>query len=174
MPTPQTALVYPGGCLIEGTNLSEGRGTTRPFEIVGAPFIDGVRLARELEATGLPGFRARPLQFLPTFQKHAGVACGGVQLHVTDARAFRPVATYIALTALAHHQAPDAFRFRTERYEFVDDIPAFDLLTGDAEARERIARGDAPIDVAEAIATLRKDESEVWERARDAALSVSL
>ena len=174
MPTPETALVYPGGCLIEGTNLSEGRGTTRPFEIVGAPFIDGVRLARELRHTRLPGFIARPLHFLPTFQKHANTGCGGVQIHVTDARAFRPVATYLALVGLAHHQAPEAFRFRTERYEFVDDIPAFDLLTGDAEARERIARGDPPIEVAESIATLREGESQVWERARDAALSVSL
>jgi uncharacterized protein YbbC (DUF1343 family) len=174
MPTIETALVYPGGCLVEGTNLSEGRGTTRPFEIVGAPFVDGTRLARELRHTRLPGFLARPLHFLPTFQKHANVPCGGVQIHVTDARAFRPVATYLALVALAHHQAPDAFRFRTERYEFVDDIPAFDLLTGDAEARERIARGDSPLDVAESIATLRQGESEVWERARDSALSVSL
>jgi uncharacterized protein YbbC (DUF1343 family) len=173
MPTPDTALVYPGGCLVEGTNLSEGRGTTRPFEIVGAPFIDGVRLARELRHTHLPGFHARPLHFLPTFQKHANVPCGGVQIHVTDARAFRPVATYLALVGLAHHQAPEHFRFRTERYEFVDDIPAFDLLTGDAEARERIARGDPPGDVAESIATLRQGESEVWERARDAALSVA-
>ena len=174
MPTPDTALVYPGGCLVEGTNLSEGRGTTRPFEIVGAPFIDGVRLARELRHTHLPGFHARPLHCRPTFQKHANVPCGGVQIHVTDARAFRPVATYLALVALAHHQAPDAFRFRTERYEFVDDIPAFDLLTGDAEARERITRGDLPLDIAESIATLRQGESEVWERAREAALSVSL
>jgi uncharacterized protein YbbC (DUF1343 family) len=174
MPTPDTALVYPGGCLVEGTNLSEGRGTTRPFEIVGAPFIDGVRLARELRHTHLPGFDARPLHFLPTFQKHANVPCGGVQIHVTDAHAFRPVATYLALVGLAHHQAPEAFRFRTERYEFVDDIPAFDLLTGDAEARERIERGDLPLDVAESIATLRQGESEVWERARDAALSVSI
>ena len=172
MPTPETALVYPGGCLIEGTNLSEGRGTTRPFEIVGAPFIDGVRLARELRHTHLPGFVARPLHFLPTFQKHAKIPCGGVQIHVTDARTFRPVATYVALVALAHHQAPDEFRFRTERYEFVDDIPAFDLLTGDAEARERIAHGDPALDVAESIATLRQGESEVWERAREAALSV--
>ena len=173
MPTLETALVYPGGCLVEGTNLSEGRGTTRPFEIVGAPFVDGALLARELAATRLPGFVARPLHFLPTFQKHAGAPCGGVQLHVTDARAFRPVATYLALVALAHRQAPERFRFRTERYEFVDDIPAFDLLTGDAEARERIARGDDPLDVATAVATLRDGEADVWDRARDAALSCS-
>ncbi len=174
MPTLDTALVYPGGCLVEGTNLSEGRGTTRPFEIVGAPFVDGVRLARELAATSLPGFVARPLHFLPTFQKHAGKACGGVQIHVTDARAFRPVATYLALVALAHQQAPEQFAFRTERYEFVDDVPAFDLLTGDAEARERISRGDSALDVAGAIATLRRGETDVWDLARDAALDRSL
>ena len=84
MPTYETALVYPGGCLIEGTNLSEGRGTTRPFEIVGAPWIDGAKLADDLQALAMPGVRARPLTFQPTFQKHAGRICGGVQIHVTD------------------------------------------------------------------------------------------
>ncbi len=138
MPTFETALVYPGGCLIEGTNLSEGRGTTRPFEIVGAPFIDGRRLARELAATGLPGFVARPSSFRPTFQKHQGKECGGVQIHVTNAATFRPYATYLALVALSKRQAPQDFRFRTERYEFVDDIPAFDLLTGSSVCREKI------------------------------------
>ena len=174
MPTPDTALVYPGGCLIEGTNLSEGRGTTRPFEIVGAPFIDGVRLARDLASTNLAGFVARPIHFLPTFQKHAGQPCGGVQIHVTNARAFRPVAAYVALVALAHRQSPERFAFRTERYEFVDDIPAFDLLTGDAEARERITHGDPPLDVAEAVSALRAGESDVWSTAQDAALRVSI
>jgi uncharacterized protein YbbC (DUF1343 family) len=154
MPSYETALVYPGGCLVEGTNLSEGRGTTRPFEIVGAPWIDGARLADELHALGLPGFRARPVTFQPTFQKHAGKVCGGVHIHVTAPAAFRPFATYLGLLAAAHRQAPDRFVFRTEMYEFRDDVPAFDLLTGDAEARERILRGDAPRDVAEAIAAV--------------------
>jgi uncharacterized protein YbbC (DUF1343 family) len=152
MPTYETALVYPGGCLIEGTNLSEGRGTTRPFEIVGAPWVDGQRLATELHALSLPGFRARPLTFQPTFHKHARLVCGGVQIHVTDPARFRPLATYLALVALAREQDPDRFAFRTEAYEFREDVPAFDLLTGDAEARERITRGDRPLDVAEAIA----------------------
>lgn len=152
MPAYETAIVYPGGCLIEGTNLSEGRGTTRPFEIVGAPWLDGVRLAHDLQALQLPGFRARPVTFLPTFQKHAGKLCGGVQVHVTDPRTFRPVATYLALVALAHAQDPERFVFRTEKYEFRDDVPAFDLLTGHAEARERITRGERADDVAEAIA----------------------
>lgn len=170
MPTNDTALVYPGGCLVEGTNLSEGRGTTRPFEIVGAPWLDGEALARDLAQTNLRGFVARPIHFLPTFQKHANTPCGGAQIHVTDARAFRPVATYVALVALAHRQVPDRFRFRTERYEFVDDIPAFDLLTGDAEARERIERFDSPLDVANAVSTLREGEAELWDEARACAL----
>ncbi len=170
MPTPATALVYPGGCLLEGTNLSDGRGTTRPFEITGAPFVDGERLARELGALGLPGFVARPITFRPTFHKHAGEVCGGVQIHVTDARSFRPVATYVALVALTHHHAPERFVFRTERYEFRDDVPAFDLLTGDGEARERIVRGDAARDVAEMVSALRPGDAELWDAATNASL----
>jgi uncharacterized protein YbbC (DUF1343 family) len=153
MPSYETALVYPGGCLVEGTNLSEGRGTTRPFEIVGAPWIDGHRLAADLHALSLPGFRARPLTFSPTFHKHAKQLCGGVQIHVTEPVRFRPYATYLALVALARAQAPDRFAFRTETYEFVEDIPAFDLLTGSAEARERIARGEPPLELAGGLAT---------------------
>jgi uncharacterized protein YbbC (DUF1343 family) len=154
MPSYSTTLVYPGGCLVEGTNLSEGRGTTRPFEIVGAPWIDGARLADELHALALPGARARPITFRPTFHKHAGRACGGVQVHVTDEQSFRPMATYLALIALARAQDPEHFAFRTEPYEFRDDVPAFDLLTGSAEARVRIEGGDRAIDMAEAIATV--------------------
>jgi uncharacterized protein YbbC (DUF1343 family) len=142
MPTFETALVYPGGCLLEGTNLSEGRGTTRPFEIVGAPFVDGARLAEDLAATGLPGFFARPITFQPTFQKHAGKICGGVQIHVTDAATFQPYATYLALVASARARAPEACKFRTERYEYVDHIPAFDLLTGSDRARKAIEAGE--------------------------------
>lgn len=145
MPTVDTALVYPGGCLLEGTNLSEGRGTTRPFEVCGAPWLDGVRLAEALHALPLGGFVARPLTFQPTFHKYAGQVCGGVQVHVTDREAFRPMATYTALIALAAYQAPDAFRFRTERYEFVDDIPALDLLAGSADLREGIRDGQEPM-----------------------------
>jgi uncharacterized protein YbbC (DUF1343 family) len=154
MPTYETALVYPGGCLVEGTNLSEGRGTTRPFEIVGAPWINGFRLAHDLHGLGLPGFRARPLTFQPTFHKHARLSCGGVQVHVTDPSSFRPFATYVALVALAHAQDPERFAFRTEAYEFRDDVPAFDLLTGDAEARVRILRRDPPRDIAEAVSAV--------------------
>lgn len=147
MPTFETALVYPGGCLLEGTNLSEGRGTTRPFELLGAPWLDGEKLARALGALPLAGFTARPITFRPTFQKHAGAICGGVQVHVTDPVAFRPYATYLAVSALAHHHHPEDFRFRTERYEFIDHIPAFDLLTGSSRPREAIAAGAKPMDV---------------------------
>jgi uncharacterized protein YbbC (DUF1343 family) len=174
MPTESTALVYPGGCLIEGTNLSEGRGTTRPFELVGAPFIDGGTLARDLMSSGLPGFVARPASFSPTFHKHVGHVCGGVQVHVANPSTFRPVATYVALVGFARRQNPERFRFRTERYEFVDDIPAFDLLTGDAEARERLERGDDVLDVATMVATLRPGEADAWSEAREAALAVSV
>jgi uncharacterized protein YbbC (DUF1343 family) len=171
MPSYETALVYPGGCLVEGTNLSEGRGTTRPFEIVGAPWIDGVRLADALHALSFPGFRARPVTFLPTFQKHAGQICGGVQIHVTDPRAFRPYATYLALVALARAQDPDRFAFRTEAYEFRDDVPAFDLLTGDSEARERIGRGDRAEDVAGAVAAVDEADRALMKDAIEAGRS---
>jgi uncharacterized protein YbbC (DUF1343 family) len=173
MPTYETALVYPGGCLLEGTNLSDGRGTTRPFEITGAPWVDGKKLAEGLARTGLPGFVARPLGFEPTFHKHAKKSCGGVQIHVTDARAFRPVATYVALIALARHASPNDFRFRTERYEFVDDIPAFDLLIGAATARERILAGDDPRAIADAVSEIGDEERAVLAEARAALASLT-
>lgn len=143
MPTLETAIVYPGGCLIEATNLSEGRGTTRPFELVGAPWLDAHALANALHATGLPGFRARPTSFEPTFQKHARKACFGVQVHVRDRRAFRPVATYLALLALARAQNPEKFGLRTEPYEYVDpsEAAALDLLCGTTATREALMSG---------------------------------
>jgi uncharacterized protein YbbC (DUF1343 family) len=135
MPTPNTAFVYPGGCLIEGTNLSEGRGTTRPFEIWGAPFVDGQRLARDLGPTA-EGAVLRPLFFEPTFHKHAGKRCGGVQVHATDSLKFRPYALYLRMIAYAGLCSGGRFAFRTEPYEYVSDRPAIDLLTGGPEFRE--------------------------------------
>ncbi|QDU18342.1 exo-beta-N-acetylmuramidase NamZ family protein [Urbifossiella limnaea] len=137
MPTVETAVVYPGGCLIEGTNQSEGRGTTRPFELCGGPTIDPVALARQLD--GLPGVRFRPAWFRPTFQKWAGEECGGVQLHVTDRRAFRPVRTGLAV--LAALGAAAGFAWRTEEYEFVRDRPAIDLLFGSDRERRGLDAG---------------------------------
>lgn len=165
MPTADTALVYPGGCLLEGTNLSEGRGTTRPFELLGAPWLDGAALARELDALHLPGFIARALTFQPMFHKHARQLCGGIQVHVTDPTTFRPFATYLALIALALRQRPDEFRFRTERYEFVDDIPAIDLLVGGPEAREAMVAGVAPMDLVQPLAAVEPEYAELHERA---------
>jgi len=147
MPALETALVYPGACLLEGTNLSEGRGTTRPFEIVGAPWLEPGAFAARLGALKLPGVSFRPLSFVPTFHKHRGEVCGGVQIHVTDRARFRPVATGLALVVAARAEAPEAFRWRTERYEFVDAIPAFDLLAGTARWRQLIERGAAPADI---------------------------
>ncbi len=138
MPTPDTALVYPGGCLLEGTNLSEGRGVTRPFEIWGAPFVDGRALAAHVSA---PGATLRPLSFEPTFHKHARTTCGGVQVHVTDARVFRSYALYLQMIAHVAQHAPAGFRFRTETYEYVSDRPAIDLLTGGPEYRSCVAAG---------------------------------
>jgi uncharacterized protein YbbC (DUF1343 family) len=147
MPTPDTALVYPGQCLFEATNVSEGRGTTRPFEIVGAPFLDGHAWAAALAETQLAGLRLRPIVFRPTFHKFGGQACGGVQLHVTDAAAFRPYRTGVALIAAARKLGGDAFRWRTEPYEFVAEPPAIDLLTGSAEVRMAVEAGASPRDI---------------------------
>ena len=138
MPTLETALVYPGGCLVEGTNLSEGRGCTRPFEIIGAPWIDPWQLVQALEQEDLDGIRLRPLTFSPTFHKHAGCACGGVQVHVTRRSRFRPLRTYVALLCGIHHLWPDEFSWRAQAYEFVDQIPAIDLLAGGTWLREGI------------------------------------
>jgi uncharacterized protein YbbC (DUF1343 family) len=135
MPTPDTALVYPGGCLIEGTNLSEGRGTTRPFELWGAPWLDPYALVEQVGEA--PGALLRPCAFRPTFHKHAGQLCLGVQLHVVDPAAFRSVSLYTRFLAAARAQAPDQFRWRHEPYEFVRDPIAIDLLYG--SDRERLA-----------------------------------
>jgi uncharacterized protein YbbC (DUF1343 family) len=143
MPTQDTALVYPGQCLFEGTALSEGRGATRPFEIFGAPYVDGTRLAEEVvgEPGALEGVRLRPLVFRPTFHKHAGLPCGGLQLHVTDRRRFRPYRTSVALLRAIHRLWPQQFQWRHQPYEFVTEIHAVDLLAGGPWLREGIERG---------------------------------
>jgi uncharacterized protein YbbC (DUF1343 family) len=141
MPTPDTALVYPGMCLVEGTELSEGRGTTRPFELAGAPYLDGHRLAADLTAMELPGVMFRPAIYTPMFQKHKNTACGGVQLHVTNPETFRPYRTGIAFLKACYDQSPAAFRWRERAYEFVDTIPAIDLLTGGDAVRKGIEAG---------------------------------
>jgi uncharacterized protein YbbC (DUF1343 family) len=152
MPTLETAFVYPGGCLLEGTNLSEGRGTTVPFQAVGAPFLDGQALTQSLRDHAFAGAQIRSMRFRPTFDKFAGEVCSGLMLHVTDSRLFRPVATYLALVTLARAQAPEHFAFRTGAYEFETERYAFDLLTGSPLAREAIEAGARADDVAELVA----------------------
>ncbi len=141
MPTVDTALVYPGMCLVEGTELSEARGTTRPFELSGAPHIDGQRLADTLHAMELPGVRFRPIVYTPTFHKHAFKANGGIQIHVTNPETFRPYRTGIAFLKACHDQNPSAFKWREKAYEFVDAIPAIDLLCGTDAIRNGIEAG---------------------------------
>lgn len=147
MPTVDTALVYPGMCLVEGTNLSEGRGTTRPFELFGAPFLDPWELAEGLSSEGLPGVRFRPCYFEPTFQKHARRNCGGVMLHVDDASVFLPFRTGVACILWAARLGGEAFRWRTEEYEYRSDVPAIDLLTGSDETRKGIDAGRSLVEV---------------------------
>jgi uncharacterized protein YbbC (DUF1343 family) len=144
MPTLQTARVYPGGCLVEGTNLSEGRGTTTPFEVVGAPWIDPAALVRALDAAGLPGVAFRAARFRPMFQKHRGASCGGVQVLITDAERFEPFLCYLGLIREIRSLAPEPFDWRREPYEFEVDRLAIDLLLGRPELRAMIDNGATP------------------------------
>lgn len=153
MPTLDTAIVYPGQCLFEGTELSEGRGTTRPFELVGAPWIDGQAWAARVEPVLSRGVVLRPTAFRPTFQKHAGATCGGVQLHVQDRRRYRPVETAAALLWSARALDPERFAWRERAYEFVRDRLAIDLLFGSDAPRLRIESGAPWPEVVETLAT---------------------
>jgi uncharacterized protein YbbC (DUF1343 family) len=138
MPTVDTAVVYPGGCLFEATNLSEGRGTTRPFELVGAPYLDSWRFADGLNALQLPGvtFRAHP--FEPTFNKHARTFCGGCFIHVTDRHTFQPLLVALAMLQETIRQAPNDFAWKEPPYEYVWDRSPFDILAGDYWIREAV------------------------------------
>jgi uncharacterized protein YbbC (DUF1343 family) len=154
MPSPRTALVYPGGCLVEGTNLSEGRGTTTPFEQVGAPWLDGGALAAALGREALEGVLFRSASFRPMFHKHAGRGCSGVQVIATDAARFRPFDTYLALLREARRLAPESFAWRAEAYEFETERLAIDLLLGRSDLRPAIEAGAT---LAEMRATWRAD-----------------
>lgn len=141
MPTLDTAAVYPGMCLIEGTNLSEGRGTTKPFEFVGAPWIDPHRFAQALEKEKLPGVRFRPLYFQPTFHKWKDRLCGGIQLHVTNRKTFKPFLTGIAIIRAARHRYPSHFQWRQPPYEYEHEKLAIDILCGNDLVRRQIEKG---------------------------------
>jgi len=133
LPTLDSATVYPGQVLLEGTDLSEGRGTTKPFEIFGAPWIDGFTLAKELNALKLPGVKFREIWFTPTFSKFSGQLCGGCQLHVTDRQAYRPVATALAILSVVKKIYGDKLEFHAKY---------FDRVLGTSSVREALERGE--------------------------------
>jgi uncharacterized protein YbbC (DUF1343 family) len=143
MPTLDTATVFPGTVHLEGTQMSEGRGTTRPFEIIGAPYIDATRYAGALNDLELPGVYFRACGFQPTFQKHAGQPCGGVQIHVLDREAFEPVMTGVATVLVAHELYPEHLRWKEPPYEYVFDKNPFDVIAGTNKLRAAIERGDS-------------------------------
>ena len=145
MPTPDTALVYPGMCLGEGTNVSEGRGTTRPFEQFGAPYLKSYEVVEQLNTLALPGVRFRPCAFTPTFDKWKGQSCEGAFIHVTDRQAFLPLRTGVAIFKTCFELGGKDFAWRDDAYEFVEDVPAFDLLCGTDQVRAGIEAG-RPLD----------------------------
>ncbi len=142
MPTPETALVYPGGCLLEGTQLSEGRGTTRPFEIFGAPYLSRVELERELNALRLPGVVFRGIEFQPTFHKFSGEVCSGCFVHVADEDAFRPVQTYADIIWTCARLSAGKFEWRQPPYEYEYEKMPMDLLWGSPALRTAVDRGE--------------------------------
>ena len=141
LPTLGSCEVYPGTVLVEGTNLSEGRGTTQPFEFVGAPYLDARAFVERLDGHALPGVRFRPCHFEPTFQKHAGTICGGAQLHVTDVERFQPVRTSVAILSAAKELAPEAFTWKSPPYEYEGTIAPIDILWGHSGLRTGVDAG---------------------------------
>ncbi len=164
MPRVATAQVYPGGCLVEATTMSEGRGTTRPFQLVGAPGLDPIELVRDLERRSMSGVAFLPTYFRPQFQKYSGEVCAGIEIQVTDARSFPAYRCGVELLAAIHDRFPRSFGWRQEAYEFVGDRPAIDLLTGGPELRTALESGDGP---AAWIDSWRADENEFRHECRD-------
>ena len=154
LPTLDSAIVYPGAVLIEGTMLSEGRGTTKPFELIGAPWIDGERLADAMNARRLPGVHFRAVVFEPTFQKHARQPCGGCQIHVTERTTFEPVRTSVELLAEFRRQSPARFAWRQPPYEYEHEKMPIDILYGSDRLRHAVEQGD----VSELISGWAPDE----------------
>ncbi len=147
MPTVDSAVVFPGTVHFEGTQVSEGRGTTRPFELIGAPYIVPEEYAARLNAIGFPGVYFRACVFQPTFQKYAKVSCGGVQLHVTNREEFEPVIVGVAMVQAAFEMYPDEFLWKEPPYEYVYDRNPFDVIAGTDEIRKAFERGDALDDI---------------------------
>src|SRR5215813_3621832 len=143
MPTLDAATVFPGAVHLEGTQMSEGRGTTKPFELIGAPYVDADQFAEELNGLGLAGVYFRSCVFLPTFQKHAGKACGGVQIHVTNRDQFRPAIAGIGLIKTAFDMYGDDFNWKEPPYEYEYEKNPFDVIAGTSRVRESIERRDS-------------------------------
>jgi uncharacterized protein YbbC (DUF1343 family) len=150
MPTVDSATVFPGTVHLEGTQVSEGRGTTRPFELIGAPYVEAEEYARRLNGLGFEGVYFRATVFRPTFQKHAGLGCGGVQIHVTDRESFRPVEVGVATVKTAYEMYAEHFRWKEPPYEYVYDKNPFDVISGTGGLREGIERGDSLDKIVEA------------------------
>jgi uncharacterized protein YbbC (DUF1343 family) len=163
MPTIDSATVFPGTVHFEGTQLSEGRGTTRPFELIGAPYIDPEEYARALNEIQLPGVYFRSCIFRPTFQKHAGISCSGVQVHVIDRTTFEPVITGIAMVKVAYDLYPKEFRWKEPPYEYVYDRNPFDVIAGSSKIREAI-EANTPLWVIEGN---WKEELEAFKEVRE-------
>lgn len=170
MPLLETAAIYPGLCLVEGTNLSEGRGTTRPFHLVGAPWLDRSRFVRLLQTcgadAGLAGVAFREATFEPRFQKHAAQVCHGVELFVTDRHALEPFLLGLVVLEAALRADPERFAWRTETYEFVDNPIAIDLLVGCPDVRLGLEARVRPRELVEAW----QDEIDAWAEEREACL----
>jgi uncharacterized protein YbbC (DUF1343 family) len=149
IPTVDTAIVYPGAVMFEGTQVSEGRGTTRPFEIIGASYIIPDDLIAELNKENLPGVAFRPMHFQPTFHKFAGEICGGLQIHVTDRNSFKPVITSIAILSAIHRLYANDFDWKQPPYEYVFDKLPFDVINGSASVCEQIMSGASVVEIEE-------------------------
>lgn len=163
IPTLDSATAFPGTVHFEGTQLSEGRGTTRPFELVGAPYIDPEEFARRLNERELAGVYFRSCIFRPTFQKHAGMNCGGVQIHVLDREKFEPVITGITMVKIAHDLYPDEFGWKEPPYEYVYDRNPFDVIAGTPKIREAIEAGSS----IETLEDSWREELESFRRVRE-------
>lgn len=148
LPTMDSVVPYPGFVLLEGTNLSEGRGTTRPFEVFGAPYVDPDALVGRLRDRKLPGTFFRPLHFEPAFQKWAGKRCGGAQLHVTDRKAFRPVLTAAAVLCAVRELWPEDFAWNDPPYEYEAEKLPIDILAGSDRLRKDVDAGRGPLEIA--------------------------
>lgn len=164
MPTVDTAVVFPATVYFEGTQISEGRGTTRPFEIIGAPYIDSKDFADTLNSLQLPGVIFRAVEFMPTFQKHAGVVCGGTFLHITDRKAFKPVITGAALVKTIYDKYPYDFKWKNPPYEYVFDRNPFDVIHGATKLRESFGEGTSLAEIENSWQPDLEDFSKIREK----------